>query len=160
MTLATFFEKFELFAGAPNAVAKMRDLVLTLAVQGKLVEQRSTELPAMDCIQQAGKPLIDVTPDEAMETPEGWIALPFGCRIASNNGGGTPSKQNPDYWNGPIPWASVKDVQSDKYLTSTIDSITQEGLTNSSSKLIPPNRLIVVTRMGLGKLAINTIPIT
>ena len=43
MTLETFFEKFELFAEAPNAVAKMRDLVLQLAVQGKLVDQKRSD---------------------------------------------------------------------------------------------------------------------
>jgi type I restriction enzyme S subunit len=39
MNLETFFEKFDLFAAAPNAVAKMRELVRQLAVQGRLVEQ-------------------------------------------------------------------------------------------------------------------------
>ena len=39
MTLETFFEKFDQFADAPSAVAKMRELVLQLAVQGKLSEQ-------------------------------------------------------------------------------------------------------------------------
>ncbi len=39
MNLETFFEKFDLFADAPDAVAKMRELVLQLAVQGKLVAQ-------------------------------------------------------------------------------------------------------------------------
>jgi type I restriction enzyme S subunit len=159
MTLETFFEKFDQFADAPDAVAKMRELVLQLAVQGKLVEQRTKELSARDCVRKANKSLVDVAPDELVETPAGWIALPLGCLIASNTGGGTPSKQNPSYWNGPVPWASVKDVQSEKYLVSTIDSISKEGLKDSSSNLIPPNRLIVVTRMGLGKLAINTIPV-
>ena len=41
MKLETFFEKFDLFADAPDAVAKMRELVLQLAVQGKLVDQDS-----------------------------------------------------------------------------------------------------------------------
>ena len=40
MNLETFFEKFELFADAPDAVAKMRELVLQLAIQGGLVDQR------------------------------------------------------------------------------------------------------------------------
>jgi type I restriction enzyme, S subunit len=43
MTLDTFFEKFDTFADAPDAVAKMRELVLELAVQGKLSEQRTAE---------------------------------------------------------------------------------------------------------------------
>ncbi|NBV87423.1 MAG: restriction endonuclease subunit S, partial [Verrucomicrobia bacterium] len=46
MTTETFFEKFELFADAPDAVAKMRALVLELAVQGKLVAQASDDEPA------------------------------------------------------------------------------------------------------------------
>src|SRR5690349_17181318 len=131
MTLETFFEKFELFAAAPNAVAKMRELVLRLAVQGKLTEQCGTERPAIDSLLEANKPLIDFQPDKVVKTPPGWLAVPLGRLIASNTGGGTPSKHNPDYWNGPIPWASVKDVPADKYLTSTIDSITEEGLKNS-----------------------------
>jgi type I restriction enzyme S subunit len=159
MTTETFFEKFELFADTPNAVAKMRELVLELAVQGKLVEQMPNELSARECIRTANSPLVDVATDEATKTPAGWVALPLGCLIAANTGGGTPSKQNPSYWNGSIPWASVKDIQNEKYLVSTTDSITEEGLKGSSSNLISPNRLIVVTRMGLGKLAINTIPV-
>lgn len=159
MKLEMFFEKFDLFLDAQNAITKMRELVLQLAVQGALVEQNPNEASAKECIQHANKALIDSIPDETINTPYGWLALPLGGLIASNTGGGTPSKQNADYWDGPIPWASVKDVQSSKYLMSTIDSITETGLKNSSSNLIPPNRLIVVTRMGLGKLAINTVPV-
>ena len=45
MKLETFFEKFDQFADAPNAVAKMRELVLELAVQGKLVDQNASDEP-------------------------------------------------------------------------------------------------------------------
>lgn len=158
MKFETFFEKFELFTEAPDAVPRMRELVLELAIQGKLVEQDSDEVPAADSLRNCTKA---VRPLElrAAKVPHGWASIPLGCVIASNTGGGTPAKQNLAYWNGPIPWASVKDIQSNKYLTTTIDSITQDGLKKSSSNLIPTNRLIVVTRMGLGKLAINKIPV-
>src|SRR5882672_10802206 len=43
MKLETFFEKFDQFADAPDAVAKMRELVLQLAVQGKLVDQKRSD---------------------------------------------------------------------------------------------------------------------
>jgi len=52
MRLETFFKKFELFADAPNAVAKMRELVLQLAVTGKLVERREREGSASDLMQE------------------------------------------------------------------------------------------------------------
>jgi type I restriction enzyme S subunit len=46
MKLETFFEKFDQFADAPDAVAKMRELVLQLAVQGRLVSQSPSDEPA------------------------------------------------------------------------------------------------------------------
>jgi len=46
MTLETFFEKFDQFADAPDAVAKMRELTLALAVQGKFVPQDASDEPA------------------------------------------------------------------------------------------------------------------
>jgi type I restriction enzyme, S subunit len=159
MKLETFFEKFEQFAEAPNAVAKMRELILQLAVQGKLVEQNSNEAHAEESLRQVTRTVRLIAVNDEAKVPTGWVSIPLGCAIGSNTGGGTPSKQNPSYWNGSIPWASVKDIQTDKYLTTTIDTITEEGLKNSSSNFIPPNCLLVVTRMGLGKLAINKIPV-
>ncbi len=41
----TFFDNFEMFADAPNAVAKMRELILQLAVQGQLGTQNETDEP-------------------------------------------------------------------------------------------------------------------
>lgn len=159
MKLVRFFEKFDQFADAPNAVAKMRELVLELAIQGALVEHDSSDIPALVSLRQSKRAVLSLAVIDDGAAPLGWVSVPLGCVIASNTGGGTPSKQNPAYWNGSIPWASVKDIQANKYLTATIDAITEEGLKNSSSNLIPANRLLVVTRMGLGKLAINKIPV-
>jgi type I restriction enzyme S subunit len=50
MKLETFFEKFDLFADAPNAVAKMRELVLQLAVRGQLAEQNPEDEPASQAL--------------------------------------------------------------------------------------------------------------
>ena len=76
--------------------------------------------------------------------------------IVSFKGGGTPSKQVPEYWNGGIPWASVKDFTSTS-LSETQDFISQQGLKNSSANLIPKGHVIIPTRMSLGKAAINTV---
>ncbi len=153
----TFFKKFQLLADTPGAVDKMRELVLGLAVRGDLVGQCPRDVPAYETILGAAEAAVEPS-DLQRDTPRpGWAFAPLGCLVASNTGGGTPSKQNPAYWDGPIPWASVKDISAPKYLVSTQDSITQEGLENSSTNLIPEGQLIVVTRMGLGKLAINKI---
>ena len=76
--------------------------------------------------------------------------------IVTFRGGGTPSKQVPGYWDGDIPWASVKDFTSTS-LSETQDFISQEGLKNSSANLIPAGHVIIPTRMSLGKAAINTV---
>lgn len=73
-------------------------------------------------------------------------------------GGGTPSKQVPEYWNGEIPWASVKDLKSSR-LKQTQDSITDLGLKNSSSKLVKSGTLLIATRMAVGKAAITDIDV-
>ena len=52
MTLATFFEQFELLADAPNGVKKLRELILQLAVQGKLVSQDSQDEPALALLER------------------------------------------------------------------------------------------------------------
>lgn len=73
-------------------------------------------------------------------------------------GGGTPSKSNSDYWDGEIPWASVKDMPDDRYrLKDTADYISKVGLKNSSSNLIPAGTVITSTRMGLGRCFINEV---
>ncbi|SHG16991.1 type I restriction enzyme, S subunit [Fodinibius roseus] len=76
--------------------------------------------------------------------------------IVSFKGGGTPSKQNPSFWNGNIPWASVKDIKGD-YLEKTESKITQEGVKNSSTKVCSAGDLILITRISPGKSIISKI---
>ena len=84
--------------------------------------------------------------------------MPLGETVNHHVGGGTPSKNNSTYWDGDIRWASVKDVGKGKYVDDTIDRISEAGLADSSSNLIQPGNLVVVTRMGLGKVSINRVP--
>lgn len=69
--------------------------------------------------------------------------------------GGTPSTKVMNYWNGKIPWIQSSDIPKDT-LFGVIPQkfISEEGLQNSSAKLIPQNSIAIVTRVGVGKLAI------
>ena len=78
--------------------------------------------------------------------------------LITTKGGGTPSKKVKEYWDGHIPWASVKDLTG-IYLSKTQDYITEEGLKNSASNLIPEGNIILATRMVVGKACINTFPV-
>lgn len=86
-----------------------------------------------------------------------WSSVALST-LVDIKGGGTPSKAIPEYWKGSIPWASVKDFKSSD-LNGASDYITQEGIDNSATSLIPSGNLIVPTRMALGKIAINSVDI-
>lgn len=68
-------------------------------------------------------------------------------------GGGTPSTKNPKYWGGKTPWITSADIYDIKNIIPR-RTVTQIGITNSSTHIIPKNSILVVTRVGLGKLAI------
>lgn len=82
----------------------------------------------------------------------GWEVRPLG-EVVSIIGGGTPPKNNPAYYNGSIPWATVRDMNVEM-ITATDHSITQAGLTASSSKIIPAGEVVIASRVGLGKVCI------
>lgn len=76
------------------------------------------------------------------------------CEIV---GGGTPSRDRPDYYGGSIPWMTVKDFGDSFSISSTQERITQAGLNNSASRLIPAGNVIISTRMSVGKATLNQI---
>ena len=72
--------------------------------------------------------------------------------LVSILGGGTPSRNRPDYYNGDIPWVTVKDLKDELTLSSSQERITKLGLENSASRLVPAGNVIVATRMAVGKV--------
>ena len=72
-------------------------------------------------------------------------------------GGGTPKTSKPEYWNGNIPWISVKDFNNDfRYVNKTEKSITELGLQKSTTKLLQRGDVIISARGTVGEIA--TIP--
>ena len=93
--------------------------------------------------------------EQPYRLPEGWKWVYLG-KMCQFIGGGTPSKSQPKYWNGDIPWASIKDVKGD-YLCQTLDTITKLGVENSATNICPRGSLIVATRIEPGKTIIANI---
>lgn len=85
--------------------------------------------------------------------PESWevVQLSDVCRFQS---GGTPSKKNPEFWKGTIPWVSPKDMKRPR-LNDVTDHISQEAL-ESGSKLAPAGSVFVVVR---GMILAKTVPV-
>src|SRR4051794_19907434 len=93
--------QFERIADAPDAVPRLRRFVLDLAVRGKLVDQDPKDEPASKLLlDRVYKPAPE---QEPWELPSGWSWSSFAL-IGDTIGGGTPSKANPEYWIGTIPW--------------------------------------------------------
>ena len=82
MTLETFFEKFNQFADAPDAVAKMRELILESAIRGMLVPHNASDEPASELLKRIARlqdgqarkqaALPSVGDDAYLEIPPGW----------------------------------------------------------------------------------------
>ena len=70
-------------------------------------------------------------------------------------GGGTPKTSESSYWNGDIPWLSVVDFNTGrKYVSDTEKKITEQGLNNSSTKLLNEGDIIISARGTVGALAV------
>jgi len=107
------------------------------------VEDRDPGLP---------KPLANLFPDSLEDSdlgaiPSGWQAGPIlnHARLIS---GGTPKTDRPEYWDGSIRWASAKDVSQStgSFLVETERTITERGLDESATQIIPAFCSVVVAR--------------
>ena len=75
--------------------------------------------------------------------------------IAEIVGGGTPSTQVPEFWDGDIDWYAPTEMEGKIYANGSERKITKLGLQKSSAKLLPPHKTILFTsRAGIGKMAI------
>ena len=69
-------------------------------------------------------------------------------------GGGTPTTSNEAFWNGNIPWIQSSDIVDGKLMgVEPRKYITQTGLNNSATQLVPKDSIAIITRVGVGKLA-------
>ncbi|WP_318463230.1 restriction endonuclease subunit S [Photobacterium leiognathi] len=87
--------------------------------------------------------------------PDGWEVSTLSSLIKLT-GGGTPKRSEEIYWNGDIPWFSVRDVPSGSnvFVVDTDEKITELGLNKSSTKLLPKGTTIITARGTVGKLAL------
>ena len=90
-----------------------------------------------------------------MNLPTSWQAAKISQIIDDIVGGGTPTKTNPENFKGNIPFMTVKDMRG-RLITNTIDKISEDALHNSATTLVPPDTLVIATRMALGKIAKTT----
>lgn len=154
---------------------ELKNSILQLAIQGKLVPQRPEEGNAEELYKQIQaekqklikegkikkeKPLPPITDNEKpFEIPASWKWVRLG-EIGSWTSGATPSRSNPDYYNGTIPWLKTGDL-NDSYITDTSECITELALFKTSVRLNPIGSvLIAMYGATIGKIGILKIDAT
>lgn len=153
-------------------IKKLRELILELAVCGKLVPQDPNDEPASELLKRIAaekaelvkqgkikkqKPLPEISEEEKpFELPEGWEWVTLAT-VGEIVGGGTPKSDNPQFWakNG-IKWITPADLYGlkGKYITSGARDISPAGLSNSSARLMPKGSVLFSSRAPIGYVAI------
>jgi type I restriction enzyme S subunit len=90
-----------------------------------------------------------------------WQELSIGD-VAEVVGGGTPSTEDEANFNGDIPWITPKDLAGYHYrsIFRGERNISEQGLTNSSARLLPRGSVLLTTRAPVGYVAIAAVPVT
>jgi len=92
--------------------------------------------------------------------PKEWEVVKLGEVCTKIKAGGTPLTSKKEYYNGNIPFVKIEDMTSSyKYIKSTLTSITEAGLKNSSAWLVPVKSLLVAMYGSIGAIAINEIEV-
>jgi len=86
-----------------------------------------------------------------MKTPGRWVwcDLLDAARLES---GHTPSRKHPEYWDGDIPWIGIKDARENhgRIIEATNQTVTQDGLDNSASRLLPARTVCLSRTASVG----------
>ena len=154
---------------------QLKASILQYAIQGKLIEQRPEEGTGEEFYQQMQtdkqtlirekkikneKPLADIIDDEIpFDIPESWKWVKVG-NVGSWSSGATPSRTNPAYYGGSIPWLKTGDL-NDGFIQEVPEYITDLALEKTSLRLNPIGSvLMAMYGATTGKLGILEIPVT
>lgn len=138
-----------------------------LETQKKIVEYIEANFEKIDRILEKKKRELEQL-DELWESvldnafkPKGgeeWKEVRLREVAKEVKSGGTPSRKNKDYWeNGTIPWVKIQDIPEDGYVVDTEEKITENGLNNSSAKLLPKGTILFTIFATIGRVGILNI---
>lgn len=160
-----FFKNFELLADAPNGIQKLRELILQLAVQGKLVTQDPNDEPAFILLKkikaekeklikegklQRQKPLPLIDPDEVpYEFPKGWEWVRL-AEVGITQTGTTPSTAKNEYYGTDYPFIKPADISSGD-INYTNRGLSKLGI--EAGRFVPARSVLMVSIGGsIGKV--------
>ena len=149
---------------------ELKNSILQLAIQGKLVEQRPEEGTAEELfarIQQEKQRLIaekkiksnkkieqisnDIIP---FDIPDSWIWVRLG-NLVTYNMGKTPPRAEPEWWGSDIPWVSIADMPENGHICKTKECVTLAAIAQKfGNKISPAGTLLMSFKLTVGKVSI------
>ena len=142
-------DQLDTFACAPEGFKRLRELVLNLAVRGRLVPQDPSDEPA-DILVESRSGLSGPNHQPASATidplPSGWVLASLSA-LGVFCGGKTPSTSHSGYWDGSIPWVTPKDMKSNE-IYDTQDHVSELALRDGLNA-IEANCVLIVVRSGI-----------
>lgn len=89
--------------------------------------------------------------DPGTPVPVGWKWVPL-LRVARQETGHTPSRSKPSYWDGNVPWIGIRDAGAHhgRTIYDTAQTISEEGLANSSARLLPQGTVCLSRTASVG----------
>ena len=163
----------DILATAPGGVARLRELILTLAVQGKLVPQDPADEPASVLLQKIrvekdrliaegkikrDKPLAEIAEEEKpFELPQGWEWVRLDAISEFANGFAFPSGQFSNDSTG-VGIVKIGDIQDGEVTTNGMSYVSQEyaKTIDMSFRVAPGDMLIAMSGATTGKLGFNS----
>jgi type I restriction enzyme S subunit len=82
------------------------------------------------------------------------VTVPLGSKVRVL-GGGTPTRTNPDFYGGDVPWVTPKDMKAWDIRSAQV-SITRRGVEASATRIVPAGAVLIVVRSGVLK---HTLPV-
>ncbi|MGH7592608.1 MAG: restriction endonuclease subunit S, partial [Gemmatimonadales bacterium] len=136
--------------------AEIDALVVKKELLIELLEEKRTALITQAVTKglDSGVPMKESGVEWIGRVPAHWDLAKM-WRISRAVSGGTPSKEDPRYWNGDIPWVSPKDMKR-RTIDSSIDTITDVALYESGLRLVQPPTLLIVVR---GMILAHSFPV-
>ena len=133
-----------------KVISLAKSKVLDLAIHGKLVPQYPTDEPATELLKRIN-PKAEITSDNGhyQKLPKGWAVCTLKniCKVIT---GSTPSKSNPSYYGGNIPFYKPADLDFGRYVKNASEYLSEEGM--CVSRVVPAGSTAVCCIGTIGKV--------
>ena len=141
-------------ADLQTAIKQTKSKILDLAIHGKLVPQDPNEEPASELLKRINpKAQITCDNEHSEKLPQGWCT----CRLKDISiiiTGSTPSKSNPNYYGGDVPFYKPADLDAGRFLEKSMEHVSEAG--KKISRVVPMGSTAVCCIGSIGKVGYLT----